>query len=463
MKTPLKLLTLILLTFSLLANAQNSIPNAGFENWSTVTYDELDNYLSETGFTYFILGSSTTSKSTDAQNGNFSVRMETKTNGTDTVFGFFTSGDFDKDNGYPYSQQPDSLVGYYKSNIAVGDSGFIVIRFSRLGTIFSFNVQPFTNAGNTNSWTRFAMPLNVPLVPDSMFVAAVSSNAINEIGVTPGSWLMLDNLSLVGTNITQGILNGNFENWTTVSIENPDDWSSINLYSNTAGVLSATKSTDKHAGNFALKLETVVVRDDTLGFITNGTFGNDSIIGGQPFSVIFDTLSGYYKYSPVGLDTAGISLTFWRGANPLGVFFNQFLPASTYTPFEVPFVLPQVPDTLRIDIISSLVDNRVGSSLFIDNLILKSIVTSLDEKNELANEVQLYPNPVRDHLSISMQLSNTSNVSIINAIGSEFWRKEKVSKGEFNHKIDCSHLSTGTYFLRVESGSTSTHYKILKH
>ena len=47
-----------------------------------------------------------------------------------------------------------------------------------------------------------------------------------------------------------------------------------------------------------------------MGYITNGVFGRDSVMGGQPFNIVFDTLVGQYKYSPVGLDSAAMVLTF---------------------------------------------------------------------------------------------------------------------------------------------------------
>ncbi len=440
--------------------AQNFVPNGGFENWTTSSYETLDNYVTEVGFAYFLLGSTTTFKSTDAQNGNFSVRMETKTNGSDTIFGFLTSGDFDRDNGYPYSQRPDSLIGYYKCDIQPGDTGYVVVRFSSLGTIFSFNVKSFV--GTQNSWTRFAMPLNVPLTPDSMFFAAVASNAINEIGITPGSWLMLDNVSFTGTGITQGVLNGDFENWTPVNIENPDDWSPINLYASTQGQLSATKTSDSYAGNFALRLETIAFRDDTLGLITNGQFANDSIIGGHPFSIVFDTLIGYYKYSPVGLDTAAVGLTFTKNGNAIGRFYKALTARSTYGLFEVPFVLPQIPDTLRVDIVSSAEEDKVGSTLFIDELILKSIVTSLNVKNDLVQKVDIYPNPMSNQLSINLELNDEADFFLIDGMGREYWKKMNVLPGEVREIIDAEQLPSGMYFLRIIAGDVKAHYKVIK-
>ena len=102
--------------------AQNTIPNGGFENWVSSSYDNLDNFTTPIGESIFILGSATTLKSTDSQSGNFSVRLETKTNGLDTMFGFFTTGEFGQSNGFPYNQRPDSIHGFFKCNVKAGDT-----------------------------------------------------------------------------------------------------------------------------------------------------------------------------------------------------------------------------------------------------------------------------------------------------------------------------------------------------
>jgi hypothetical protein len=454
------LLLPIAIFISFVSLAQNTIPNGGFEQWTTISFDNLDNYITESGRSQFLLGSTTTIKSSDAQNGNSSVRLETKSNGQDTLFGFFTSGDFDNSNGFPYTQKPDSIVGYYKSNVLPGDTAILILRFSQLGNIYSFQLKTFV--GVQSNWTRFSFPLNLTLTPDSMFIAAASSNAVNEIGVQVGSWLMLDNISFVGTGITQPILNGDFENWTIASYENPVNWSTSNMQGSSTGQYSVTKTTDKIAGNYALRLETITISDDTLGFITNGILGRDSISGGQPFGIVFDTLVGQYKYSPVGPDSAAIGLNFIKNGSLIGVYFG-FLPASsTYTQFEVPFVLPQVPDTLRIDIVSSINENFVGSTLFIDELMLKSIVTNLDKKSALFEGVSLYPNPTRNIINLEF-INNSENteVTVIDNIGRIYY-EESIERGAVNVQLDLDGLPYGNYFVRISDSKEIVYKKISK-
>lgn len=453
---------LLFSVFSFALCAQNSIPNGGFENWTSTSFNQLDNYVTRPGISLFITGALTTTRSNDRFNGNFSIRMETKSTAEDTIAGVFTSGDFDTENGFPYSQQPDSIVGYYKSDVKAGDSAFIVVRFSNAGTIFSFQVIDFV--GVQNSWTRFSVPLNLAMTPDSMFIAATSSNLINEVGIQPGSWLMLDSLHFVGTGITQQIVNGDFENWTSSTFEEPSFWSTTNAATAETGSNSATRTTDSHSGISALRLETIVFfEDDTFGIVSNGVFGDSIIRGGQPFSSTFDTLVGYYKYSPIGLDTAGVSLTFFRNGNIIGGSFNTLTAQSTYTEFRIPFVLPQVPDTMRIDIFSSIGEDIVGSTLFIDGLTLNSIITSLDKNLEEVKNLKLYPNPASDQLNINFSpLERAVELQLMDALG-RVYQREMLSKGQMGLALELSPLKKGIYYLRLIDGQKMVHRSFIKN
>ena len=448
--------------FSISLCGQNTVPNGSFENWSTSSFDELDNYDTQPGFSLFLLGTSTTTRSSDAFNGNFSIRLETKASQSDTVPGVYTSGDFDTENGFPYSQRPDSLVGYYKCDVKAGDSAFLVIRFSEQDSIFSFQTISFV--GIQNNWARFSLALDLSMNPDSMFIGATSSNLINEIGIQPGSWLMLDSLHFVGSGITQQIVNGDFENWTTKTFEEPDFWRTTNSATATVGISSATRTTDSHSGSNALRLETIAFFDeDTIGIVTNGEFGDSMVAGGQPFSIAFDTLVGYYKYSPIGLDTAAIGLSFFRNGNLIGNASRFFTAQSTYTEFRVPFVLSQIPDTMRIDIFSSIGENIVGSTLFIDDLRLNSVNTSLDDNFDKIKQLEVYPNPTSDRLIVKFTpLKEEMTISLIDALGREFLSK-LISKGQEQVALDLSSLKKGNYFLRMQLGNKTIHRSVVKY
>ena len=81
--------------------------------------------------------------------------------------------------------------------------------------------------------------------------------------------------------------------------EEPDDWFTSNVLSLAMGEASVTKSTDSYEGTYAIRIENKMnFYEDTLGFITNGTMGEDNPIGGMPIDSTPDKVTGYYKYMP---------------------------------------------------------------------------------------------------------------------------------------------------------------------
>ncbi len=455
-----KVFTFLFLTTYLGVYAQTTIPNGDFENWTSQSYENLDDYFTDVSRNASISDTVSTTRSTDRFSGNYSVRLETRESiYGDTLLGFFTSGDFEN-NGFPYTQSPDSIVGYYKSDVKTGDTAIMILRFSSLGNVFHTEVNTFT--GSQSNWTRFAFPIRLSSTPDSMFIGAASSNAINEVGVTFGSWIMLDSLHLVGSGITQQLPNPSFENWSTTTFETPDSWTTTNGASSAQNVYAATKSADSKVGSYALRLETIEVFDDTIGLISNGTFGRDSIVGGIPFNAMADTLVGYYKYTPNGTDTAAMGLTFSKNQLELARIFETFTSTSTYTQFKIPFSLLQAPDTLRIDLVASARENVLGSVLFIDDLRLNSIINSLDKELTELRDLKLYPNPSTEYLSISFQSLKTNiELEIVDAIG-RVYQSDTATVGQSSVKIATSSLPFGIYYVRFKVGNNILHKSFIK-
>lgn len=453
-------LTFLLLVIYTGLSAQSTIPNGDFENWTSKSYEDLDDFVTDVSRNISVSDTASTSKSNDRFNGNYSVRLQTReSNNEDTLIGFFTSGDFES-NGFPYTQSPDSIVGYYKSNVVAGDTAIMILRFSSLGNVFNTELYSFT--GSQNSWKRFAFPINLSSSPDSMFIGAASSNAINEIGVSIGSWIMLDSIHLVGSGITQQIPNANFENWTTITFETPDSWTTTNAASSSQNVYSATKTTDSKVGSYALRLETIEVFDDTIGIISNGTFGRDSIFGGVPFNAMADTLVGYYKYQPNGADTAAMGLTFSKNQVLLDRIFETFTSTSTYTQFKIPFSLMQAPDTLRIDLVASARENVLGSVLFIDDLRLNSIVASLDKESTYLRDLKFFPNPASNQLNIRFEpLQSQLDLEIVDAIG-RIYQTDSARVGDSSVNLAISNLPFGVYYLRFKVEEEVFHRSFIK-
>jgi len=386
MRTIVKISFCFLFLFTtVIINAQN-ILNGSFENWTTVNlYNEPDSFVTTNMQTYFSLGVSNVTKSTDYYTGSYAARLETMATSNDTIFGGMfigVPGSGGISGGRPYNNRPDSVYGYVKYDIMPNDSAIFAVIFKKSGTIIATAVKYFINTQNT--YIRFSVPVTwmVPVImPDTMAVIISSSN-LNSNKI-PGSYLIIDNINFKGTSVAPFPF-GDLENWQAVSTEEPDDWTTIN-YANVYDTnYSSTKSTDSYSGNYSLLLKNVVtIWGDTAGYITNGIMGSNGPAGGKPITFNPDTFTFFYKYIPVGLDTALVIATSSRYDTALHttIPIEQYvlkLPAKNiYTKVQIPFTYNGYPyaDTINISYASgNVMDSTafvgLGSELYIDSLSL---------------------------------------------------------------------------------------------
>jgi hypothetical protein len=216
--------TILLSITFLTISAQQQIENPGFENWEDVgtVADEPTDWssikTSDVG-TLNALAPQVWSQSTDAHTGNFSVRLENIQSIGPVANGIITSGrihaDLDPENGYvftdvadaqwnsPFTDLPDSLVGWYKYTPSGSDAGKAQVI---LHTGAAQNPDPgFTNwvgearfdfSGTTSAWTRFSVPFlyynaNTPAYLLAVLVAGDSTSSV------AGSVALFDDLELI--------------------------------------------------------------------------------------------------------------------------------------------------------------------------------------------------------------------------------------------------------------------------
>jgi hypothetical protein len=172
---------LLLMSFAFVAvysDAQTSVPNGNFENWSAGTYNYPQYYpfnSNKENFTRFKIPFNV-ERTTDVFHGAFAVKVFTNASSTDTSGGYFVNSKAtDGPNwhgGVPYTQMPKGIRGYYKYNVATADSGLIVASFNKGGN--SIGTYFYTIGGVKSTYTLFNFTFNPPLsqVPDSVIIGA---------------------------------------------------------------------------------------------------------------------------------------------------------------------------------------------------------------------------------------------------------------------------------------------------
>ncbi|MDP1744439.1 MAG: T9SS type A sorting domain-containing protein [Bacteroidota bacterium] len=233
--------------------------------------------------------------------------------------------------------------------------------------------------------------------------------------------------------------NGGFEDWSTeFSYENPDHWQTFNFLSllSPPNPLSAFKAvgTDKHSGNYALKIKTVflnnkpsqIVIGDSAGAVFTGkiNYSPPSRTYGFPYTGRPENLEFWFKYEPIGTDAAGagIMLLKWNGSghDTIATGSVGLLATSTYTLSQAPlqYNLTGLPDTAIIIFTASndSVLARVGSTLFIDDVQFTGWV-GIGEQNGLSGKVKIFPNPARDNVNISTSIKEANEIKVFDSLG----------------------------------------------
>lgn len=468
-----KLILLLSLTFfSLAINAQYSIPNGNFEQWTTNTFDNPLNYPNTSNvqnfFRYHLPGNVT--KTQDAYHGLYAVQLTTNANATDTSFAYFVNESPEGDpstwtGGMPYNQKPTGIRGYYKYNVANADSGTIFVTFSKAGV--NVGSYFFLVGGIQNNYTLFDFTLNPALsvTPDSVIFGALSCKFVGGEPHGPvGSTLILDNVSFTGVNSQPTSMNGDFEEWQTQTYNSPNNW-----YTRSDMGEGFNRITDAVAGNYAIELITTLGTDQygnpkvRQGHISTGYYPDNcnpcNQLGGYPYSNQIDTLAFWYKYAPSNNDSAQVYLSFKKNGIQFSGAIKTLHAASSYTYMEIPFYNWQTPDSVVVEIQSSVWQDSLpsfaGSSLIIDEMHFKSqpFFTGINSVNFAKNNVHIYPNPVKTIATININPDiNTEGLEL--RVYDIYGRTIKKTNIE-NHTFifDGENLSSGLYFYEVGNSS----------
>ena len=458
---------------SLGSSAQNSIPNGGFESWTSGNYDVPTGYINSNPQTFWMCNSFNSLKFADPYHGSFAVQMTTVGNGSDACMGYIVNspnpGNGNPCNwpgGFAYSQVPTGIKGYYKNNSVSNDSAGILVGFRNGTNCLGFYMYKF--GGVHNTYTPFQFVFNPPIsgTPDTMIFAAISSDVFNNIAV-PGNMLQLDSISLTGVSQTAGF-NGDFELWQNLPIEKPNSWY---FDGNDAAISSIIKTTDKQAGTYAVELKTYgsmnkqgvpIARGAQIstGYYPNCN-GPCPMKGGYPFTNQIDTLCFYYKYAPSGQDTANVSLNFKKNGNQVFQTGRSCQGAvSTYSYAEVWFNTGTPIDTVIVSLQSSNWRDSalsfVGSSFKVDDIHFKSQSMGIKTFGAAAT-MNVFPNPSSDGSFVVSNVDQHDLVRVLNVFGQEVPATIVKANGEARVQVS----TPGAYFVYINSRGRVTTLKVM--
>jgi hypothetical protein len=450
MKQILSYLAVIALHLS--ASAQ-SIPNGNFEDWTLTSYFDPLHWHSSNVETIQQNSWVTVSPVTGYNGSGYAIRMTTDGQDGRIMPGYFsnTGGDpLEGEGGEEYHEIPSMLSGYARYHTLGVDTALLVVVFKKQGQIIRLRTIPFY--GEQNTFIPFHVTLQLPELPDSVIIAAVSSDVRHPEVMTTGSFLELDELTFEGRYVMPQLANHDFEHWMHGHIHHAHEWGSFGLMSG--------RTEDTPFGDYAAMMTSY--QDWNLQVHPSGIYmgymnESQEWYGGVAYTELTDTVRGWYKYLSDGSDAGCLSLEMLSNQVNIGGAYYQFYPVEDWTFFEIPIQLYQHPDTMRIQLMSSVFpfDQAViGSTLFIDNLELSSQPLLLNNFDK-PSEGKVFPNPASEFIYVL--LSSGDEVDFIMRIYSE--KGDLVRVNNFHQsgelvRIPLDGLDAGTYVYEI-TGSRS--------
>lgn len=201
---------------------QIGLDDGDFESWKTFTqgiasYEEPNSgWWGTLNKLSYIGGPVTVAKDTDAFNGLFAAKLETKQWGSDFIItGILAAGYFDQNAaigenlilGRPFTEKPNSLMGYYKYISVNGDSAGFYANLTKYNSVNhrrdTIAEAIFAVYQTVSDYTSFDIPFEYHinnLNPDTINVIFTSSAGGKDFIGNQGSTLFIDKVFLEFTN-----------------------------------------------------------------------------------------------------------------------------------------------------------------------------------------------------------------------------------------------------------------------
>jgi hypothetical protein len=293
------------------SNAQSPILNGGFETWEDVTLlSGPDNWNVEKDHE---AGSLVNYQVAEATEGSSSIRLVTMDDPggeSYTYSGYAIQGEVNQTGaagGIPWTEDVDQLVCDVKYDIQTGDNALILVVAYNNGTEIGGGQLLFD--GSQSSWTALNVDLTLSGTPTELFVGFTSSNF--EGTPIDGSWLQVDNVRLFngGSEVGTNLPNFSFENWSDITISDPESWSSTNMELSEDDVTNVEPTTNAYSGTYAAQLTNTQMD----GYVMTGglTYGDEPWDGKTAYTEKPQFLTGAYNYNPVEDDMARIFVNFY--------------------------------------------------------------------------------------------------------------------------------------------------------
>jgi hypothetical protein len=270
----------------------------------------------------------------------------------------------------------------------------------------------------------------------------------------------------IASSLMAQIPNGSFESWTS---GDPDNWVTSN--NNSASVINIFQSTNAHAGNSAVRLETWTYQNYWFG----GVMGCPSVGNFFPVNAgQAGALNGWYVSNFVGGDKLTITTVLEQGGTTIaGGSIDIINNTSIYQQFSIPYVYSPtiaVPDSGAIGMAEytstgAAIGLHSGTYVIIDDLTFGPPITNgINDAAGKATLEKIYPNPSNEISWVEYSITEKApvKISIYDMNGNLVLAPvdQQQQPGRYRVAVETMHLSAGLYLVCLQSGMNSSTMKL---
>jgi hypothetical protein len=109
--------------------------------------------------------------------------------------------------------------------------------------------------------------------------------------------------------------------------------------------------------------------------------------------------------------------------------------------------------------------NLIGNNFTITQIRYRDIyrnITSVFEQGNLGSDISIYPNPVKDQLSLSIEPSLITQIEVLDINGKAVLLNKKTDGIQLQNTLNVSALPEGLYHLKVSSEKGPINFKFIK-
>jgi hypothetical protein len=114
---------------------------------------------------------------------------------------------------------------------------------------------------------------------------------------------------------------------------------------------------------------------------------------------------------------------------------------------------------LMIELTSVTAPSGKGQGVYVDNLLLTNVVpASVNQLPTVNSDIMIYPNPAKDVATVSLTLTENSNVNIqvIDAVGRTITTvSQDLNSGSQKIELSTANLPSGLYNVKIAAGNTT--------